>query len=82
MSFVQKIVRRSTDQVIYCITEHAGGDIDYFSYVLAVPVHKQTQFEAAMTRGPIDLRDHGDILHYSAGLLSDEDVDAVLKKTA
>lgn len=79
MSFASKILRRTTDRIVFCITEPGQGDIDYFSYLLAVPTQRQQQFQDAMKSDAINLRDYGDVLYYGAGLLSDARIEELLQ---
>ena len=80
--FADKIARQDAS-TIYYVRHNGSGDIDMFSYLLAVPAHKQVGFNNAITEGgDVKLEDHGHLLYYGAGTLTETRIAELLQKQA
>jgi|GEM_PF-3183453 len=80
-SFTRKAGLKATD-CIYQLTKEGDGDIELFSYVLAVPMHKQKSFETALAGPQVNLQQFGRVLYYGAGQLTDAHVEAIVAEAA
>jgi hypothetical protein len=79
-SFAQKLQMRS-DDAIYHIEEKGEEEIEYFSYLIAVPPHKTRAFEVAFEGdGTMVMEDYGRIVYYGAGILTKDAIDEILKQ--
>lgn len=80
--FAERIAK-SSESTIYHIRHNGSGDIDMFSYLLAVPKHKQSSFDSAMAAGgDVRLEHHGHVLYYGAGALSAARIEEILRHSA
>lgn len=77
MSFAKKL-SASSEGVIYLVTQ-MGDDVLDFYYLMLVPEHKASTFEAALFQGSVRLQQYGRVLHHGSGTPDQAEIDRILR---